>query len=660
MAYTTVDDIPGIVAGLHETYKSGVTRPLEWRRRQLDAMQRLVDENEQAMVDALKADLHRDRFVSVAAEIWDVLGQIVYMKKNLEKFAKKEKLPTPLTVKPLSFEVWKEPYGVVTVIAPWNFPFNLLLNPVVGAVAAGNTVVVKPSEISTASSKLVAELIPKYFKPSDVAVVTGGVEQTTALLAQKVDTIIYTGGSKVARIVMAAAAKNLTPVILELGGQCPTYVDESANLEVAARRIVYAKNVNCGQVCIAPNHVLVHHKVRDAFLEHVKKEHARMHPGKEQEDESKCRMISAAHFDRVLGLLEGHGGEVVFGGGKADAADKFIPFTVIKDPSPDSPLMQEEIFGPILPVVTVQSVEEAIAHCAANPATPLAAYVFERDPAVEHKWLAEVESGGACVNDCMSQILNKEGGLAGKGESGMGVYKGKYSFESFTHRKVVAFQSPNFDPLAKYPPYQEVPQILKMLVSQQFPAWVRPLYLGVVGAAAASLVMLVNNYVSISTKPERRSVRKMPSYSEYKKLKAKMKKLKKIKRDLQNPGQAIKHKLEPDAYKQAKHKVHQAKNPGQALKHKLQPDAYKKAKRRLKKLSKLKKMLKGEVHSKPRGMMPPEGHGGPRHGAALGGGHGGGGDSSSECSSVSSGSDLSDISDLSDLSSSDDGGYGSS
>eukprot|EP00752_Nemacystus_decipiens_P014781 g13160.t1 len=473
MAYTAVDDIPGLVAGLHETYKSGVTRPLEWRRRQLDNMHRMVDENEEAMVDALKADLRRGRFHSLATEIWDLLGQIVYMKKNLDKFAKKDKIPTPLTIKPLSYEVWKEPYGVVSVIAPWNFPIMLLLNPVVGALAAGNTVVVKPSEIATACSKLITELIAKYFKPSDVAVVTGGVEQTTALLAQKVDTIMYTGGSKVGRIVMAAAAKNLTPVILELGGQCPTYVDESANLEVAARRIVFFKNLNTGQMCIAPNHVLVHHKVRDAFLEHVKKEHARMYPGKEQ-----ARAV-------VLG-------------GDADAEDKFIPFTVVKDPSLDSPLMQEEIFGPILPVVTVQSVEEAIAICTANPATPLAAYVFERDPAVGHKWLTEVPSGGACINDCTTQVLNYEGGLNGKGESGMGTTRGRASFEAFTHRKVVAIQTPNFDPMMKYPPYDGIPGFVKILISQQFPGWVKPMWLGVVGAAAASLVMLVTKHVSIS------------------------------------------------------------------------------------------------------------------------------------------------------------------
>ncbi|CAM9386353.1 unnamed protein product, partial [Scytosiphon promiscuus] len=314
-------------------------RSLEWRRTQLKAVHRMIEENEEAIVSALGEDLRRSRTLGLAGEVWDVTAQVLYMLDNLEKFTKKEKLPTPLALKPMSYEVWKEPFGVVTVIAPWNFPIALLLNPLIGALAAGNTCVAKPSEISAASNRLLAELIPKYIDSSAVRVVSGGVEQTTELLAQKVDSIMYTGGGKVGRVVMAAAAKNLTPVTLELGGQCPVYVDESANLEVAARRLAFAKNVNAGQICIAPDHVLIHHKVRDEFLECMKAEHAKMFPGSEQENEDKGRIINDAHYNRLKGLLDGHGGKVVFGGESNDA-DRLLPFTIIVDPSLDSPLMQ--------------------------------------------------------------------------------------------------------------------------------------------------------------------------------------------------------------------------------------------------------------------------------------------------------------------------------
>ncbi|CAM9855598.1 unnamed protein product [Ectocarpus sp. 6 AP-2014] len=496
MEYTAVGDIPGIVDTLREAYLSGTTRSLEWRRKQLNALRRMCEENEDAMVDALKKDLRRCYNTAVTYELWDIIAQIGYMEDNLENMAKNEKMPAPLALKPLSFEVWKEPFGVVTIIAPWNFPFSLLLNPVAGALAAGNTCVLKPSEVSSASGQLIAELVPKYLEPTVARVVTGGVAQTTELLAQKVDSIMYTGGGKVARIVMAAAAKNLTPVTLELGGKCPTYVDESADLQVAARRIASHKNVNAGQVCIAPDHVLIHHKVRDAFLAHLKVEHARIFPGKEQESETKCRIINTAHFGRLQGLLEGHGGEVVIEG-ETSEKDLFFGFTVIADPSPDSPLMQEEVFGPVLPVMTVNSAEEAIAFCRSRP-TPLAAYVFERNPAVGEKWLKEVASGGACVNDCIVHILSIEGGFGGKGESGMGFSRGKASFDTFTHRKTIAFQSASFDPLAKYPNTDPIPALMKMMITRRFPAWIKPVFRGTLGAAAAVLALLVTKHVSIS------------------------------------------------------------------------------------------------------------------------------------------------------------------
>lgn len=498
-AYTDVAEIPGKVAALRAAYKKGVTRPLEWRRRQLRSLRRMLEENQDAICTALAEDLRKPFAEAAIGEVYEVLGQTSYMDKNLENFTKVEKIPTPLHQKPLSFEARRDPFGVVTVIAPWNFPIALLLSPLASMLAAGNVCVLKPSEISAASSRLLAEMIPKYFDPEEVTIITGGVPQTTALLAQKVDIILYTGGGQVAKIVMAAAAKNLTPVVLELGGKSPAYVDESANIQVAARRIAYAKNLNAGQICIAPDHILVHEKVRDSFLAHLKTEHERLYPGNEQDNADKGRIVNQRHFERLQGLLKNHGGQVVQGGKVVDAEKRYMEFTVITDPDPESMLMKEEIFGPILPVITVKSVDEAIGFCDSGP-TPLAAYVFERDLAVREKWLRGVDSGGACVNDCLYQIINNGGGLSGKGESGMGTTRGRAGFETFSHRKVVAMQPANFDPLAKYPPYtfKGVPTVLKILLLGEFPAWVKLGSYGVAGAAVAGLALLVSKFVSVS------------------------------------------------------------------------------------------------------------------------------------------------------------------
>ncbi|CAM9358586.1 unnamed protein product [Ascophyllum nodosum] len=459
----------------------------------------MVEENEGAIAEALNADLRRPYAETLLLELWDVLAEIKYFEKNLNSLARKEKLPTPLSMQPLSFEAWKEPYGVVTIIAPWNFPVSLLLNPLAGALAAGNTCVLKPSEVSEATSQLLAEIIPKYFDGSDVGIVTGGVEQTTALLAEKVDYILYTGGGNVGRIVMAAAAKNLTPVTLELGGKSPVYVDQSANLEIAARRIVYTKSLNCGQVRVSPDHVLVHEKVRDAFLHHLNKEHDNLYPGDEQNNPDKARIVSGHHFRRIVALLDGHGEKVVRGG-KAVESERYVDFTIIVDPALDSPLMQDEIFGPILPVIKVSSVDEAIAFCRGK-ATPLAAYVFERDVKVRDKWLSQVSCGGACVNDCIFHCLNREGGLGGKGESGMGVTRGRASFNTFTHRKIVGIQPPNFDFRFKYSPLpreKKALSYLKIVVLGELPSLVKTVWRVVAVVVSAGLAYLLIQYARVN------------------------------------------------------------------------------------------------------------------------------------------------------------------
>jgi aldehyde dehydrogenase (NAD+) len=438
-----------MVARLRATFDAGRTRPLEWRRAQLLRVRALLRDHEEALLAALKADLGKPALEALITDLSIVVAEVDLAVKNLRAWTRPEKVGTPLNQQPASARVVREPLGVVLVIAPWNYPVQLLLSPLVGALAAGNAVVLKPSEVSAHVSALLARLVPQYLDPNAVALVEGGVRETTALLAQRFDHIFYTGNGRVGRVVMEAAAKHLTPVTLELGGKSPCIVDGTADLDVAARRIAWGKFINCGQTCIAPDYVLVTREHESALNARLKAAVATFYGTDPRTSADYGRIVNVQHHRRLAALLGD--GEVVLGG-DTDESDRYIGPTVLRDVPPDAAIMVDEIFGPILPVLTVPDVDAAIAFVNARP-KPLALYVFTNDAAVEAAVVARTSSGGVCVNATMWHAANPGLPFGGVGASGMGAYHGRLSFETFSHRKPVLAKPTWLDPSLTYPPY---------------------------------------------------------------------------------------------------------------------------------------------------------------------------------------------------------------
>jgi len=439
------------VDSLRDAYSQGLTRPLSWRKQQLEQMLKMLEENESEFLDALATDLGKPRVEGFITDIAFVASEVKSMIKNLKKWNRPERVGTPLVTMPAKSRLIPEPLGVVLVIAPWNYPIQLLLVPVASAIAAGNAVVMKPSEVSAATAALLGRLVPKYFDTSAVAIVEGGVSETTELLEQHFDHIFYTGNGTVGRIVMAAAVKNLTPVTLELGGKSPVVIDASANLRVAARRIAWGKWMNAGQTCIAPDYVMVNAKVQEAFIDELGKSITEFYGDNPKVSESYGRIVSPRHFERLVSLQTG--GTVAIGG-ENDAADRYIAPTVLVDVDRDAPIMNEEIFGPLLPIIGVSSTEESIAYINAHP-HPLALYVFSEDKRVVADVLARTTAGGVTVNGTIMHLTNPNLPFGGIGESGMGGYHGKSGVRLFQHMKPVLTRGTKLDPSLAYPPYTE-------------------------------------------------------------------------------------------------------------------------------------------------------------------------------------------------------------
>ncbi len=449
--FASDEEIARRVAALRKTFDSGATRSLEWRKRELRQLERLVVDNEAELLEALHADLGKCRFEGFTAEIGHLLGEIHYALKNLDRWAKPKKVKAPLTVQPAKARIYSEPLGVVLIIAPWNYPLQLALAPLIGAIAGGNAAVVKPSEVAPATSAAIAKLLPKYSDRDAIAVIEGGVPETTALLAERFDHIFYTGNGTVARIIMEAAAKHLTPVTLELGGKSPCIVDENVDMDVVARRITWGKFFNAGQTCIAPDYVLVHSRVKQEFLDAMRRTIEKFYGSDPQASSDYARVVNERHHDRLTKLL-GSGKAAV--GGKADRANRYLAPTVLTDVAADSPVMADEIFGPILPVLEVGSVDEAIKFVNERP-KPLALYVFSKDADYAQRVIDSTSSGGACVNDCVSHFIPLDLPFGGVGPSGIGAYHGKASFDTFTHKKSVLDKGTALDPSLRYPPYDD-------------------------------------------------------------------------------------------------------------------------------------------------------------------------------------------------------------
>jgi aldehyde dehydrogenase (NAD+) len=442
-------DAASLVAQLRRSFESGRTRSFEWRAEQLRQLRRMFDENEGRLLEALKSDLGKPAFEGVAVELGFTANEVTHAVKQLAGWMKPERARASMMVQPASARIIREPLGVVLIIAPWNYPINLSVSPLIGALAGGNCVVVKPSELAPASSAALAELLPRYLDRECVAVVEGAVPETSALLAERFDHVFYTGNGTVGRIVMQAAAKHLTPVTLELGGKSPCIVDAEVDLDVAARRIAFGKFFNAGQTCIAPDYILCHRSVEKPFLERLAAMVKEFYGDDPRQSSDFGRIVNERHHARLTAMLSS--GEVVFGG-THDAASRYIAPTVLRSVPADAPVMREEIFGPILPVLSVASIEEAITFVNQRE-KPLALYVFSRDKRNVARVLEATSSGGACVNDVLSHIVPPGLPFGGVGPSGMGAYHGRHTFETFTHAKSVLERSTMLDPKLRYPPY---------------------------------------------------------------------------------------------------------------------------------------------------------------------------------------------------------------
>ncbi len=449
-AATSAADIPAVVAGLRKTFASGRTRPVEWRRTQLRALEAMMTENEVRIADVLEQDLDRKPFEAWLADSASTAGEAHYAAKNVGRWMRRKYRLLELAQLPGRGWVEYEPYGTVLIIGAWNYPFYLTLGPAVGAIAAGNAVVLKPSEIAPASSALMAELVPKYLDKEAFAVVEGDGAVSQELIAQGFDRVFFTGGTEIGRKVYEGAARHLTPVTLELGGKSPVIVAADADIDVAAKRIAWIKLMNSGQTCVAPDYVLADASIRDALVTKIGEAVAEFEAGAT----TGKRIVNKRQFERLTGYLADTKGSVVLGGG-SDADQLRIEPTVIVDPAPDEPVMQDEIFGPVLPVMTVQSLDEAIDFVNARP-KPLAAYLFTATKSVRERVIREVPAGGMLVNHLAFQVTTTKLPFGGVGSSGMGAYHGKYGFEEFSHSKTVMTKPTRPDLSAMiYPPYTE-------------------------------------------------------------------------------------------------------------------------------------------------------------------------------------------------------------
>ncbi|KAL9144669.1 hypothetical protein ABFS82_14G310800 [Erythranthe guttata] len=459
-------DVEAAVKELRNTYSSGKTKSYEWRISQLEALLKIVTHHENEIVEAVHSDLCKPQTETSFQEIFSVASSCKLALKELRRWMKPQKVKTGMLTFPSSGEIVPEPLGVVLVISTWNYPFLIAVDPVIGAIAAGNAVVLKPSEVAPATSALLSKLLGEYLDTSAVKVIEGAVRETTELLAQKWDKIMYTGNGRVARIVLAAAAKHLTPVILELGGKCPAVVDANINLKVTARRIISGKwGCNNGQTCISPDYILTTKeyapKVVDALAAELEKFYGKDPLG----SNDLSRIVNIHHFDRLEKLMDDEkvSGKIVHGGQRDKTNLKIAP-TILLDVEEDSLIMNEEIFGPLLPIVTVNKIEDSFGAINAK-GKPLAAYLFTNDKTLKEEFVRSVSAGAIAINETALHFMEVGLPFGGVGESGMGSYHGKFSFDAFSHKKAVLRRGFGGEVSARYPPYAPWKlQLLKALV----------------------------------------------------------------------------------------------------------------------------------------------------------------------------------------------------
>lgn len=440
-------------------FNTGATRSIEFRKDQLSKFKKTFHDYEERIFEALKMDFNKPIFETYTTELGLILEEIGVMLKNIDKWATPQLVSTSLGNLPARSYIYSDPYGVVLVIGTWNYPLLLTLMPVVGAIASGNTVVIKPSRTALNTYNVIAELIKECFDEEYVACldVESGHDE---MLEQRYDYIFFTGGLTVGKIIARAAAEHLTPTTLELGGKSPCIVDETASIEVAARRIIWGKCINAGQTCVAPDYLLVHEKVKDKLFKAMEKVVEEFYGERPVKSIDYASIINDKHYDRLSSMLEE--GTIVFGG-RVDANKKHIAPTLVTDIDLDHPLMQDEIFGPILPAFTFSTLDEAF-EIVKKYEKPLAFYVFSNNYKNQKRCMTELQFGGGCINDTVAHLLNPELPFGGVGSSGFGAYHGKHSFDTFTHYKGVMNKVTWPDIPLRYPPYSGKLNIVKKII----------------------------------------------------------------------------------------------------------------------------------------------------------------------------------------------------
>lgn len=457
-----MNSIKQLAASQREYFSKGKTLDISFRLIQLKKLRHALKKHETDLLQALQADLNKPKFEGYAAEVGLVLEELSNMISHLAHWAKAKIVPASLANFPSIGKIYSEPYGNVLIMSPWNYPVLLSLQPLIGALAAGNCVVLKPSEYSPNVSHLLKKILDDIYPAKYVVVMTGGRMANQELLAEKFDYIFFTGSVSVGKIVMESASKNLTPITLELGGKSPCIVDKTANLDLAAKRIVWGKFLNAGQTCVAPDYLLVQSCVKDELLEKMRQYILKFYGTHIEDSKEFPKIINEKHFNRLISLLDN--GTVVTGGEYNPLRNQISP-TILDNISIHSPIMQEEIFGPILPVLTFTKLDEVITYVKEHP-KPLAAYYFTNDKRREQYVMKHLSFGGGCINDTIMHLANSTMPFGGVGDSGMGGYHGKYSFDTFSHKKSMMKKALWPDLPFRYPPYKEKYfKILKMILS---------------------------------------------------------------------------------------------------------------------------------------------------------------------------------------------------
>jgi aldehyde dehydrogenase (NAD+) len=445
-----MSSIDSILSNQKKFFLSGQTKNIQFRKTQLNILLNTVIKFERKILDACFADFGKPESEAYISEIGAVCHEIRYALKNIETWAKPEKVSGSWLTFPSSSYIYREPFGRVLILGPWNYPLYLCLSPLIGSIAAGNCTVIKPSELTPRCAAVLHAMINAAFDPGYIAVIEGDSVVSTTLLQHQFDHIFFTGSSAIGKKVMAAAAQYLTPVTLELGGKSPCIVDQNINLEVTAKRILFGKLLNAGQTCIAPDYIFVHHSVRDKFVELLIKYIQEFHPNLNANTNSYTKIVNHKHFNRLKNLLVNQ--KIIYGG-ILDEKNRFISPTLIDSPNLNDPIMQEEIFGPLLPILSYTDINTVIQNINHQP-KPLALYLFSNNKNIQKNILNNISFGGGCINDTMIHLSHFNLPFGGVGESGMGAYHGRYSFETFSHRKSIVKKSFFFDFNFRYPPYE--------------------------------------------------------------------------------------------------------------------------------------------------------------------------------------------------------------